>query len=80
MVDIIDLGWINEIDFSKIGTITVIMTLTSKGCPIGQAIGDGVKNAIGEKLSDREIEVILFGILNEHLRRSLKPGEEQLGF
>lgn len=79
MVNIFDLGLVYEIDFSKGGTIRVIMTLTSKGCPPDQAIGEGVKNAVGEKFSDREMDVDIVWEPQWTFEEISNAGREQLG-
>lgn len=48
-INIIDLGLIYTIEYSKEKGIEVTMTLSSKGCPMGDVITDAIKNVIAEK-------------------------------
>lgn len=57
-VNIVDLGLIYEIHFPA-GVIKVQMTLSTPHCPLGDAITNGVHNALSEVFPDREIQVTL---------------------
>jgi metal-sulfur cluster biosynthetic enzyme len=41
-VNVVDLGLIYEIDVNEDGHVTITMTLTTRGCPMHEAIGEGV--------------------------------------
>jgi metal-sulfur cluster biosynthetic enzyme len=41
-VNVVDLGLIYEIDVNEDGHVTITMTLTTPGCPMHEAIGEGV--------------------------------------
>lgn len=56
-VNIIDLGLVYGVDFSEMGMTTVTMTLSTPHCPLGEAIMNGVRNALGKAFPDREIKV-----------------------
>lgn len=58
-VNIIDLGLIYEIDFLKENRIRVTMTLSTPHCPMGEAITNGVKNALNLEFPEREVEINL---------------------
>lgn len=45
-INIIDLGLIYEISFSKETGIKIIMTLTTEGCPMGDAIDTEIKEKL----------------------------------
>lgn len=56
-VNIVDLGLVYGVDFANAGKVNVTMTLSTPGCPMGDAITGGVKNALGAVFPDREIAV-----------------------
>jgi len=56
-VNVIDLGLVYEVDFTEVATVKVTMTLSTPGCPMGDAITGGVENALATVFPDREIEV-----------------------
>jgi metal-sulfur cluster biosynthetic enzyme len=41
-VNVVDLGLIYEIDVNEDGHVTITMTLTTRGCPMHEAIGEDV--------------------------------------
>lgn len=45
-VNIMDLGLVYHIEVSEEGFVNVTMTLTTPGCPMHEAIGDGVGAAL----------------------------------
>ncbi|PPL00875.1 metal-sulfur cluster assembly factor [Parapedobacter indicus] len=56
-VNIIDLGLVYGVDFSDAARVKVTMTLSTPGCPMGEAITNGVENILGVVFPKREIEV-----------------------
>lgn len=80
MVNVIDLGLVYELVFTTHKTIKVIMTLTSKGCPLGEAISEGVRNALGEKFTDHYVEVEIVWEPQWTFENISSTGREQLGF
>jgi len=56
-VNIIDLGLVYGVDFTDAASVKVTMTLTTPGCPMGDAITGGVGNTLAAAFPDREIEV-----------------------
>ncbi len=56
-VNIVDLGLVYGVDFNDTAKAKVTMTLSTPGCPMGDAITGGVENAMGAAFPDREIEV-----------------------
>lgn len=45
-INIVDLGLIYRLDFSSAESIGVTMTLSTPHCPMGEAITNGVRNAL----------------------------------
>ncbi|MFB5945479.1 metal-sulfur cluster assembly factor [Albibacterium profundi] len=80
MVNIIDLGLVYDIDLSIPGQIKVVMTLTSKGCPLGHAIEQGVKNAVNEKFPNANVIVEIVWDPVWTFEEISAAGREQLGF
>ena len=59
-LNVVDLGLIYQIDFDEAGKkVYISMTLTTQFCPMGEAITDGVKNALQNIFTDDVIEVDL---------------------
>lgn len=58
-VNIIDLGLVYAIDFSHPGMIAVNMTLSTPHCPLGQAITNGVENALHDEFPQKKSVVNL---------------------
>ncbi|TDL95450.1 metal-sulfur cluster assembly factor [Macrococcus brunensis] len=56
-IDIINLGLVYHVDMDDDGIVTVDMTLTSMGCPMGPQIIDQVKTALGELPEIKGVEV-----------------------
>lgn len=55
---IIKLGLVYDLAVSG-DTVTVTMTLTTRGCPLGNAIGEGVRTVVKELPWVRDVEVDL---------------------
>lgn len=58
-VNVIDLGLIYKIDFDTNQNINVTMTLSTPHCPMGDAITNGVKNALEAAFLEKNIHVHL---------------------
>lgn len=56
-INIIDLGLVYDLDFSDARKIKVTMTLSTKHCPLGDAIQQGVTNVLGMAFPERETEI-----------------------
>ncbi|MGK0576249.1 metal-sulfur cluster assembly factor [Macrococcus capreoli] len=56
-IDIVNLGLVYHVDMDDDGLVTVDMTLTSMGCPMGPQIIDQVKTALGELPEVKDVEV-----------------------
>jgi len=80
MVNIMDLGLVYNIDFSLEGKIIITMTLTTRGCPMGDAISLGVKNVLNENFPDREVDINIVWEPQWTVDEVSAAGREQLGF
>ncbi len=59
-LNVVDLGLIYQIDFDEHGNkVYCRMTLTTQFCPMGEAITDGVRNALQNTFNDDTVEVDL---------------------
>jgi metal-sulfur cluster biosynthetic enzyme len=47
-INIVDLGLVYETSVTDEGTVDVVMTLTSPGCPLGPVIHSEVNRALGD--------------------------------
>ena len=54
---IVDLGLIYGVEQDDTGDVTVTMTLTSPGCPLGGMIEGAIKNALSELEGVKETKV-----------------------
>lgn len=57
-VNIVDLGLIYEINVDR-GNVSVLMTLTTPGCPLATMFGNDVKNKIKEIKGVKKVKVDL---------------------
>lgn len=80
MVNIMDLGLVYDIDFSLEDKIVITMTLTTRGCPMGDAIRLGIKNVLSEDFPDREIDINIVWEPQWTVEEVSAAGREQLGF
>lgn len=79
MVNIVDLGLIYDIAVSD-DSIVITMTLTSKGCPLGEAIEHGVQNALRKYALDKKVEVLVVWEPQWTFEDISESGRAQLGF
>ncbi len=77
-VNVVDLGLIYDIAFNGENKIMVTMTLSTPHCPMGEAITNGVRNALAITFPEKEIDINLtfdppwnFEMLTEEGRRQL---------
>ncbi len=77
-INIVDLGLIYDIDFQE-GAIDVQMTLSTPHCPMGEAITNGVENALGTEFPDRKVVIDLTFDPPWSFERLTPEGREQLG-
>lgn len=78
-VNVIDLGMIYNLDFLTEGKIIVTMTLTTPHCPMGDAIQNGVKNAMESCFPDRITEIDLTFNPPWGMDKLTEEGKKQLG-
>ena len=79
MVNIVDLGLIYNIEAID-GTVVITMTLTSRDCPLGEAIEQGVKNALSRIVPDRKVDVLVVWEPQWIFEDISEAGRAQLGF
>ncbi len=77
-VNVVDLGLIYEVTSASGNAIRVLMTLSTPHCPMGEAITNGVRNALEIAFPDRVVRVDLtfdplwsFEMLSEEGKRQL---------
>ncbi len=77
-VNVVDLGLIYEVTFTSDNGIHVLMTLSTPHCPMGEAITNGVRNALEIAFPDHEVQINLtfdplwsFEMLSEEGKRQL---------
>ena len=70
---------IYEIDFSDEKNILVTMTLSTPHCPMGEAITNGVKNALHLEFPEREVEIDLTFDPPWTFEMISQEGKDQLG-
>lgn len=59
-INIIDMGLVYSVEISDMAKeIVVVMTLSTKGCPMGAAISGGVENILRSSFSDYSLLVDL---------------------
>ncbi len=78
-VNVIDLGLVYGVDFTDVATVKVTMTLSTPGCPMGDAITGGVENALATVFPDREIDVEVVWEPRWNYDRITDEGKAQMG-
>lgn len=79
-INIIDLGLVYAVDFSTPDAITLTMTLSTKHCPMGDAIQQGVLNVMENTFPDRKTTINLVWEPEWNYTMISEAGKEQLGF
>lgn len=59
MINIVDLGLVYDVLISDEKLITVNMTLTSQGCPLGDVIMEDVMHIISEQCKNYKVDIQL---------------------
>ncbi len=80
-VSIVDLGLVYGVEVSPEGDVRITYTLTTRGCPMGQSITEGMERALAAVPGVRGAECRLVwdpawhvGMINAEGRRSLGMG------
>ncbi len=79
-VNLVDLGLIYDVTIKEDGFVTITMTLTTPGCPIHEAIGEGVSAALQDVpgLTSGEIQLVWEPPWDPS--RMTEEGKRELGF
>ncbi|ADY54164.1 protein of unknown function DUF59 [Pseudopedobacter saltans DSM 12145] len=78
-VNVVDLGLIYNVAFDKDDLIEVTMTLSTPHCPMGEAITNGVHNALEAVFPDRKVVIDLVFDPPWGYDMLTPEGKEQLG-
>ncbi len=78
-VNIIDLGLVYEIHFNKPQTVSVKMTLSTRHCPMGDAIQQGVVHALQQAFPNYDVDIELVWEPEWNFDKISEAGKEQLG-
>ncbi len=78
-VNVVDLGLIYGLDFGTPGLLIVTMTLSTPHCPMGEAITNGVSNALEAVFPERVVKIDLTFDPLWSFERLTDAGREQLG-
>lgn len=79
-ISIVDLGLIYDVKFDKKGEVTVIMTLTTMGCPLFDLIAEPIKAELMKIKGVKEIEVELTFDPPWSVEKMSKEAKVKLGF
>lgn len=78
-INIIDLGLIYEISFTEVDGIEILMTLSSKGCPMGDVIMNSIRNVLNEKVPGVNVNIELTWVPAWTTDRVSAEGKKELG-
>ena len=78
-VNVVDLGLIYDLDFTQNDAIKVTMTLSTPHCPMGEAITNGVQNALEAIFPSKEVTINLVFDPPWGYDMLTPEGKEQLG-
>jgi len=78
-VNVVDLGLIYEITFGEDDTVSVTMTLSTPHCPMGEAITNGVRNALEMTFPGKQVEISLTFDPPWSFKMLTEEGKAQLG-
>lgn len=79
LINIVDLGLVYSIDFSKPGIISVCITLSTQHCPLGESIVNGVKNTLQDEFLNRTPMVTLVWEPPWQIEMMTEAGKKELG-
>ncbi len=78
-VNVVDLGLIYDVAFEDDDTIRVTMTLSTPHCPMGEAITNGVQNALEMVFPNKKTEINLTFDPPWNFEMMTEEGKTQLG-
>lgn len=78
-VNIIDLGLVYDLDFSRTAVVTVTMTFSTPNCPLGDAIKQGVEHALSKAFPDHRIDIQIVWEPEWNYDMITDAGKQQLG-
>jgi len=79
-VSLWDLGLIYTIDVHKTGTVEILMTLTTVGCPLFELMADPIKKQVGKLKGVKKVVVTLTFEPPWTVDRMSRRAKAQLGF
>lgn len=78
-VNIIDLGLVYDVQFLERRIIEVTMTLSTPHCPLGDAIEEGVNNALLQVFPKHKVKINIVWEPEWNFDKISPEGKEQLG-
>lgn len=79
-ISIVDLGLVYDVKFDKKGKVTVIMTLTTMGCPLFDSIADPIKNILAKVEGVKDVDIELTFDPPWSVDKMSKEAKIKLGF
>lgn len=79
-VNVVDLGLIYDVTLSEEGQLSIIMTLTTPGCPLHDSIVNGVKHAVSTVEGVKQVDVDLVWSPAWTPERMTEAGKRSLGY
>lgn len=79
-ISVVDLGLIYDVKADKKGKITVIMTLTTMGCPLFELISEPIKSELMKIKGVKDVEVELTFDPPWSVDKMSKEAKVKLGF
>ncbi len=79
-ISIVDLGLVYDVKFDKKGKVTVVMTLTTMGCPLFDSIADPIKTILSKVEGVKDVEVELTFDPPWSVEKMSKEAKIKLGF
>lgn len=79
-ISIVDLGLVYDVKIDKKGNVTVLMTLTTMGCPLFELISEPIKVELTKVKGVKEVEVELIFDPPWSVDKMSKEAKVKLGF
>lgn len=80
MINIMDMGLVYNVDFSKDHAILITMTLSTAHCPLEEAITSGIRNSLNIDFPGIPVQVNIVWEPAWNYTMLTAEGREQLGF